>query len=168
MKGSVARRPESGLRPLAAELERIGLEKMSVEEELNQSVDYTPIQRMRHSAAHVMAEAVQELFPGARFAIGPAIEDGFYYDMELPRALTPDDLPAIEDRMRASIAADHPFLHSRWLREEALQYFRQHEQPYKIEIIENLPDDEVSITRRARSWISAVDPTWSVRGRLAR
>ena len=129
----------------AAELERIGLEKMSVEEELNQSVDYTPIQRMRHSAAHVMAEAVQELFPGARFAIGPAIEDGFYYDMELPRALTPDDLPAIEERMRVSIAADHPFVHSRWSREEALQYFRQHDQPYKIEIIENLPNDEVSI-----------------------
>ncbi len=118
---------------------------MSVEEELNQSVVYTPIQRMRHSSAHVMAEAIQELFPGARFAIGPAIEDGFYYDMELPRALTPDDLPAIEERMRRSIAADHPFVHSRWPREQALEYFRGHDQPYKVEIIENLPDAEVSI-----------------------
>src|SRR5215469_6810370 len=118
---------------------------MSVEEELNQSVAYTPIQRMRHSSAHVMAEAIQELFPGARFAIGPAIEDGFYYDMELPRALTPDDLPAIEERMRQSIAANYPFIHSRWPREQALAYFRDHEQPYKIEIIENLPDAEVSI-----------------------
>src|SRR6185312_11688629 len=89
---------------------------MSVEQELAASVAYTPLQRMRHSAAHVMAEAVQELFPGARFAIGPAIEDGFYYDMELPRALTPEDLPAIEERMRASIAADHPFVQSRWKR----------------------------------------------------
>src|SRR6476620_8084337 len=84
----------------------------SVEAELNQSVAYTPLQRMRHSAAHVMAEAVQDLFPGARFAIGPAIEDGFYYDMELPRPLTPDDLPAIEERMGASVAAKYPFVHS--------------------------------------------------------
>jgi threonyl-tRNA synthetase len=85
---------------------------MSVEEELNQSVAYTPLQRMRHSAAHVMAEAVQDFFPGARFAIGPAIEDGFYYDMELPRPLTPEDLPAIEARMRESVAANHPFVRS--------------------------------------------------------
>ncbi|MGE5335779.1 MAG: threonine--tRNA ligase [Nitrososphaerota archaeon] len=118
---------------------------MSVEQELEASVAYTPLQRMRHSAAHVMAEAVQELFPGARFAIGPAIEDGFYYDMELPRALTPDDLPAIEERMRASIAANHPFKQSRWKREKALKYFREHDQPYKVEIIENLPDAEVGI-----------------------
>jgi threonyl-tRNA synthetase len=118
---------------------------MSVEEELNQSVAYTPLQRMRHSAAHVMAEAVQDLFPGARFAIGPAIEDGFYYDMELPRPLTPEDLPAIEERMRQSIAANHPFERSRWPREKALAYFKDKDQPYKVEIIENLPDAEVGI-----------------------
>jgi len=118
---------------------------MSVEAELNSSVAYTPIQRMRHSAAHVMAEAIQDLFPGAKFAIGPAIEDGFYYDMELPRPLTPDDFPAIEERMRASIAANHPFEQSRWPREKALEYFRAHDQPYKVEIIENLPDAEVGI-----------------------
>jgi threonyl-tRNA synthetase len=118
---------------------------MSVEQELNASVDYTPLQRVRHSAAHVMAEAVQDLFPGARFAIGPAIEDGFYYDMELPRALTPDDLPAIEERMRQSVAAKHPFVQSRWPREKALAYFREHDQPYKVEIIEDLPDAEVGI-----------------------
>src|SRR5438309_3706995 len=98
---------------------------MSVEAELLESVSYTPIQRMRHSAAHVMAEAVQEIFPDARFAIGPAIEDGFYYDMELPRTLTPDDLPAIEERMRKSIAANYPFIQSRWPREKALAYFRE-------------------------------------------
>ena len=64
---------------------------------------------MRHSAAHVMAEAVLDLFPGTKLGIGPAIDDGFYYDFQLPRPLTPDDLPAIEARMRESIAADHPF-----------------------------------------------------------
>nr|MBF6592247.1 threonine--tRNA ligase [Ktedonobacterales bacterium] len=118
---------------------------VSVEQELNSSVAYTPLQRMRHSAAHVMAEAVQDLFPGARFAIGPAIEDGFYYDMELPRPLTPDDLPAIEERMRQSVRANHPFVCSMWPRERALEYFRQRDQPYKVEIIENLPDAEVGI-----------------------
>jgi threonyl-tRNA synthetase len=126
-------------------LSRKDLIAMSVEEELNQSVAYSPLQRMRHSAAHVMAEAVQDLFPGARFAIGPAIEDGFYYDMELPRPLTPEDLPAIEERMRQSIAARHRFEQSRWPRERALAYFREKDQPYKIEIIENLPDAEVGI-----------------------
>src|SRR4029450_6757851 len=64
---------------------------------------------MRHSAAHVLAEAVLDLFPGTKLGIGPVIEDGFYYDFLLPRPLTPDDLPRIEERMRGSIEADHPF-----------------------------------------------------------
>src|SRR5579859_6009206 len=96
---------------------------MSVEEELNLSTKYTPLQRMRHSSAHVMAEAIQDLFPGTRFAIGPAIEDGFYYDMELPRPLTPDDFPAIEERMRQSVVANHPFAQTKWSRAKALKYF---------------------------------------------
>jgi threonyl-tRNA synthetase len=118
---------------------------MAIENPLEQSVNLTPIQRMRHSAAHVLAEAVQDLFPGARFAIGPAIEDGFYYDMELPRPLTPEDLPAIEERMRASVAAQHPFIHSEWPREKALIYFRERDQPYKVELIEDLPGETVGI-----------------------
>jgi threonyl-tRNA synthetase len=118
---------------------------MSVELALDESVSYTPIQRMRHSAAHVMAEAVQEMFPDARFAIGPAIEDGFYYDFDLPRALTPEDLPEIERRMKRSVEAKYPFLRDRWPREKALEYFRNKGQVYKVEIIENLPDEEVGI-----------------------
>jgi threonyl-tRNA synthetase len=118
---------------------------MSADKELDQTVTYTPLQRMRHSAAHVMAEAVQDLFPGARFAIGPAIEDGFYYDMELSRSLAPEDLPAIEERMRASVQRNHTFVHSEWPREQALAYFREHDQPYKVELIEELPDAEVGI-----------------------
>jgi threonyl-tRNA synthetase len=118
---------------------------MAIEEPAGQGVSYTPIERMRHSAAHVLAEAVQDLFPGARFAIGPAIEDGFYYDMEVPRPLTPEDLPAIEERMRASVAAKHPFVHSEWPREKALDYFRERDQPYKVELIEDLPGDTVGI-----------------------
>ena len=65
---------------------------------------------MRHSTAHVMAEAVLDLFPGTKLGIGPAIHDGFYYDFELPRPLTPDDLGGIEARMAESVAADHPFV----------------------------------------------------------
>lgn len=118
---------------------------MSVEAELQESLNYTPVQRMRHSAAHVMAEAVQEIFPDARFAIGPAIEDGFYYDFDLPRALTPEDLPDIEQRMQRIVDAKHPFLRDRWPREKALAYFSAKNQDCKIEIIENLPDAEVGI-----------------------
>ena len=118
---------------------------MSVEIELEESVGYTPLQRMRHSAAHVMAEAVQEIFPDARFGIGPAIEDGFYYDFELPRALTPDDLPDIEKRMARIVAGKYPFVRDRWPREKALEYFRDKGQVYKVELIENLPDAEVGI-----------------------
>src|SRR6266567_1179799 len=121
---------------------------MSVEVELEESVSYTPLQRMRHSAAHVMAEAVLEIFPDAKLAIGPAIEDGFYYDFDLPRALTPDDLPEIERRMTRIIAGKYPFLQERWPREKALQYFRDRGQIYKVELIENLPDEEVGIYRQ--------------------
>ena len=64
--------------------------------------------RIRHSAAHVMAQAVLEKFPGAKIAIGPAIEDGFYYDFDLPRPLTPEDLEAIEKRMREIIRGNYP------------------------------------------------------------
>ncbi|MGB8343416.1 MAG: threonine--tRNA ligase [Ktedonobacteraceae bacterium] len=118
---------------------------MSVEAELEESVKYSPVQRMRHSAAHVMAEAVQEIFPDAKFAIGPAIEDGFYYDFELPRPLTPDDLPDIEQRMARIVAGKYPFMRDRWPREKALEYFRDKGQAYKVELIENLPDAEVGI-----------------------
>src|SRR5688572_10007095 len=79
--------------------------------------------RMRHSCAHLMAEAVQEIFPDARFGIGPAIENGFYYDFELPRPLTPDDLGEVEARMRANQAKTEPFRREVVSREEALRTF---------------------------------------------
>src|ERR671927_519433 len=82
------------------------------------------LERLRHSTAHVMAQAVTELFPGAKLAIGPAIEDGFYYDFELPRPLTPEDLQAIEARMREIIAAGHPFIYRQISPQEARELFR--------------------------------------------
>ncbi len=93
--------------------------------------------RLRHSAAHVMAQAVMEMFPNqARFAIGPPVEDGFYYDFELPRALTPDDLAVIEKRMRQIIAGKHPFVRREVSADEARTLFG--DQPYKQELIDGL------------------------------
>ena len=102
--------------------------------------------RMRHSCAHLMAEAVQEIFPDARFGIGPAIEHGFYYDFDLPRHLTPDDLAEIESRMRANQADAQPFVREVVSRDDALKIFA--ENPYKIELINGLPDDEIITTYR--------------------
>ena len=101
------------------------------------------LETMRHSASHVMAEAVQSLFPNAKFAIGPAIEDGFYYDFDLPRPLNPDDLPVIEKKMKEIIASDLPFSREEVTREKARQLFAA--QPYKLELIDELPDEKVSI-----------------------
>src|SRR5918994_4816976 len=100
--------------------------------------------RMRHSAAHLMAEAVLEIFPEARLGIGPAIEHGFYYDFDLPRPLTPDDLAEIERRMAANRAKAEPFVREVVTREEALRIFG--ENPYKVELIEGLPQDEIITT----------------------
>lgn len=92
--------------------------------------------RIRHSAAHIMAQAVLELFPDARYTIGPPVEDGFYYDFDLPRTLTPEDLEKIEKRMRQIIAKGHPFNKRVVTAEEARQIFK--DQPYKLELIEGL------------------------------
>ncbi|GIW06741.1 MAG: threonine--tRNA ligase [Dehalococcoidia bacterium] len=97
--------------------------------------------RIRHSAAHVMAQAVLELFPDAQLAIGPPIDDGFYYDFLLPRPLTPDDLAEIESRMRRIIAERHPYRRSWMNRDEALAYYRERNQPFKTEIITDLPEE---------------------------
>jgi threonyl-tRNA synthetase len=95
---------------------------------------------LRHSTAHVMAQAVCDLFPGAKYAIGPPIEDGFYYDFELPAPLSPDDLPRIEARMAEIVSADRPFVREELSRQEAQERFA--DQPYKREIIEGLDESE--------------------------
>jgi threonyl-tRNA synthetase len=95
-----------------------------------------PYYRLRHSAAHVMAEAVLQEFPDGKIAIGPPIEDGFYYDFDLPRPLTPDDLAAIEQSMRAIIAGDFPFVYREVDAAAARALFA--DQPYKLELIDGL------------------------------
>ena len=93
---------------------------------------------MRHSAAHVLAEAVMELFPGTRFGFGPPIEDGFYYDFDLPRPLTESDFPAIEAMMRRIVKARAPFERSVMSTEDAKGYFDELGQPFKVDQVEEL------------------------------
>ena len=109
------------------------------------SDDKSKLETMRHSASHVMAEVVKELFPEAKLGIGPATEDGFYYDFDLPRPLVPEDLPAIEEGMRRVIAAHLPFIREEVDKGKARQLFAS--QPYKLELINDLPDESVSIYR---------------------
>lgn len=96
---------------------------------------------LRHSSAHVMAQAVLDLFPGSTFAIGPAIEDGFYYDFEVSEPFTPDDLERIESRMKEIIEEDQPFERVAMSRAEALRVFSDHK--FKVEIIENVEPSEM-------------------------
>lgn len=96
---------------------------------------------LRHSAAHVMAEAIKQLFPLARFGIGPAVEDGFYYDIEIDRTFTPEDLGAIEERMQAIVAEEQSFSRQVLSRLDALRVFDG--QPYKLELIGDMPENEV-------------------------
>jgi len=102
----------------------------------------------RHTASHVMAHAVMELFPRGKLAIGPATSDGFYYDFDLPRSLTTEDLAQIEERMRDIVKRALPLRRERWRREEALQLFRELGQPYKVELLEDMEEEEVTVHRQ--------------------
>ncbi|HEV3087337.1 MAG TPA: threonine--tRNA ligase [Candidatus Elarobacter sp.] len=95
---------------------------------------------LRHTAAHVLAYAVQDLFPEAKPTIGPAIENGFYYDFDRPTAFTPDDLKKLEARMREIVKADYPMTGRRVTRDEAIERFRDN--PYKVELARGIPEDE--------------------------
>lgn len=98
------------------------------------------LSKIRHSMAHVMAEAVLQMFPDAQIAIGPAIENGFYYDFDLPRQLVTDDLEEISERMRAIIAEDKKFVRTVVSRAEAQKQFA--DQKYKLELLQAIPEDE--------------------------
>ena len=97
---------------------------------------------LRHSAAHVLAQAVLDLYPGSTFAIGPPIEDGFYYDFGIDRPFSPEDLSRVEERMAEIIAADQPFVRRSISRTEASEIFRSH--PFKLEIIESVDPSEMA------------------------
>ncbi len=105
-------------------------------DEPQEKYEESELYRIRHSAAHVMAQAVLEMFPEAKYTIGPPIENGFYYDFDLPRSLTPEDLQAIEKRMRQIIAGRHKFQRQVVSADQARQIFK--DQPYKLELIDGL------------------------------
>ena len=111
------------------------------------------LELIRHDAAHVMAEAVQALYPGTQVTIGPAIEDGFYYDFARAEPFSTDDLAAIEDRMREIVAADRPFERETWDRDRAIAHFRAAGEAYKAEIVEGLPADEPVTVYRQGGWL---------------
>ncbi len=117
---------------------------------------------LRHSAAHIMAQAVLELFPEAKLGIGPAIEDGFYYDFDLPRRLTPEDLPIIESRMRESIEDKAPFVHGELTIQAAREKFK--DQPYKLELIEAIARGELGTHGEAEAQPSEAVSTYSHNG----
>lgn len=119
------------------------VEEMDIAVETSDAGDYE-LARLRHSCAHLMAEAVQEIFPDAKFGIGPAIEHGFYYDFDLPRSLVPEDLEEIERRMHANQSKREPFVRTVVSRDEALEIFAAN--PYKVELIRDLPADDIITT----------------------
>src|SRR5512147_710404 len=105
-------------------------------QQVQEKYEESQLYKIRHSAAHVMAQAVLEMFPEGKIAIGPPIENGFYYDFDLPRPLTREDLTRIEARMKEIIAEDHQFQCRELSPEEARQLFR--DQPYKLELIDDI------------------------------
>jgi len=100
---------------------------------------------LRHSTSHIMAAAIKELYPDAKLGIGPSIENGFYYDFDLKQSLTDEDLPKIEKQMEKIASRKEPFEKKILKKAEAIKLFKKLKEPYKVELIENLPDEEVSI-----------------------
>ena len=114
--------------------------------------DPRALELIRHDAAHVMAEAVQELYPGTQVTIGPVIENGFYYDFARNEPFTPDDLPVIEAKMREIVARNSPFTKEVWSREEAKRVFEEKGEGYKVELIDSIPGDEDLKIYRQGEW----------------
>jgi threonyl-tRNA synthetase len=104
--------------------------------------DPRALELIRHDAAHVLAEAVQELFPGTQVTIGPVIENGFYYDFARNEPFTPEDFPAIDAKMREIIARDKPFTKEVWSRDKARQIFKEKGETYKVELVDAIPEGQ--------------------------
>ncbi len=108
---------------------------------------------LRHSAAHIMAQALEDIYPSIEFGVGPAVENGFYYDVKLDRSLTPEDLEKIEARMAAIVQAAEPFVRTEVTRDEALNLFKAKGQNLKCELVEDLPVDETITTYTIGSFV---------------
>jgi threonyl-tRNA synthetase len=105
-----------------------------------------PLPTLRHSSAHLMAQAVTQLFPGTKLAIGPPIDNGFYYDFHRPEPFTEEDLERIEARMRELARADYPIVREERSREEAIRYYEAQGEPFKLEILRDLPPDVTRVS----------------------
>ena len=115
--------------------------------------DEEALELIRHDTAHIMAEAVQELWPGTQVTIGPAIEYGFYYDFDPKEPFSTDDFPKIEKKMREIVKRNEKFVREVWDRDEAIEYFMEHGEEYKAELIRDLPEGEqISIYRQGK-WL---------------
>lgn len=139
--GAIAVRINGSLVDLTAPLEGGELEIVAWGDEGAEEV-------YRHTASHVMAQAVIDLFPGTKLAIGPAIADGFYYDFDIGESLSPDDLPRIEERMVEITEMDLPLLRETWDRKEAITFFRDQGQEYKVEMLEGMEEEQVTVYRQ--------------------
>jgi threonyl-tRNA synthetase len=115
--------------------------------------DDAALEMIRHDAAHVLAEAVQALFPGTQVTIGPPIENGFYYDFARNQPFTPEDFPAIEAKMREIIARNATFEREEWDRDDAIAFFEARGEAYKAELIRDLPETEVITIYRQGEWL---------------
>ncbi len=115
--------------------------------------DEAALEMIRHDAAHVLAEAVQELYPGTQVTIGPSIENGFYYDFYRNEPFTPSDLPAIEAKMREIIAREAGFEREEWDRSEAIRFFEARGERFKAELIRDLPESETITIYRQGEWL---------------
>jgi threonyl-tRNA synthetase len=135
---------------------KINGEIKDISTEIDSSAELEPVyidsqeglQILRHSAAHVMAEAVKDLFPGVKVTIGPAIKDGFYYDFDYERPFDAKDLTKIESKMAEIIDKDLPFIRSEVLSDEAIEVFKSRGETYKVELIEDLSEEVVSIYKQ--------------------
>ncbi len=103
------------------------------------------LQTLRHSAAHILASAVVELFPGTKLGIGPAIEDGFYYDFDLPVKISENDLPKIEQKMLEIVEKNYKFIRQELTKEDAVKLFQQRNEVYKLELLNEIQEDKVTI-----------------------
>ncbi|MBX6423569.1 threonine--tRNA ligase [Thermosulfurimonas sp. F29] len=140
-------------RPIAI---RLGGELLDLHSPLNREGEVEPVfpedpealPVLRHTAAHVLAQAVKELFPEARLGIGPATEEGFYYDFEVPRPFTEEDLEAIEKKMKQIVKRCYPLRREELSKEEAERLFSERGETYKVELIREIPEDRVSVYRQ--------------------
>src|SRR3989338_225802 len=123
-------------------------------EHTHMAMEYkTDLDKLRHSCSHVMAEDVQNLWPDVKVTIGPAIENGFYYDFDRKDPFTPEDLEKIEKEMRKIVARKPAFTQSFMLRKEAAELFQKKNETYKVELIEGIPDEKVSIFKTGEEWL---------------